>query len=132
MQVTIEGDGGLVISGAGPQEVRLKTGSYRVQATEGGQVVKQELVTIERGGRQVVRVALEPSMTTPEKAGSRKDAYSLGSKACSQNASTSRRLIQSNPVDAILLEQRGALCSSEPLRRGGSRLRCGPGERELR
>ena len=56
--ITIDGDD-LVITGAGPQEVRLKPGQYRVQATSGGQLVKQELVTIQRGGRRVVSVSLE-------------------------------------------------------------------------
>ena len=64
VSITIDGED-LVITGAGPQEVRLKPGQYRVQAAKGGQVVKQDLVTIERGGRQVVRVALEPSVTPP-------------------------------------------------------------------
>ena len=62
VSITIDGED-LVITGAGPQEVRLKPGQYQVQAAKGGQVVKQELVTIERGGRQVVRVALEPPVT---------------------------------------------------------------------
>jgi len=62
--VTIDGED-LIISGTGPQEVRLKPGQYQVQAAKDGQLVKQELVTIERGGRQVLRVALEPSATPP-------------------------------------------------------------------
>jgi len=64
VSVTIDGED-LVITGTGPREVRLKSGQYRVQASKGGQLVKQELVTIERGGRQVVRVALEPSAPPP-------------------------------------------------------------------
>jgi hypothetical protein len=63
VSITIDGED-LVITGAGPQEVRLKPGQYQVQATKGGRTVKQQLVTIERGGRQVVRVVLEPA-TTP-------------------------------------------------------------------
>jgi hypothetical protein len=59
--VTIEGDGGLVISGAGPKEVRLRPGSYRLRADKDGRPipVDQPLVTIERGGRQVVKVTRE-------------------------------------------------------------------------
>ncbi len=68
VNITIDGED-LVITGTGPQEVRLKAGQYRVQASKDGQLVKQELVTIERGGRQVVRVALEPSATPPAVAG---------------------------------------------------------------
>jgi hypothetical protein len=62
VKVTIEGDGGLVITGAGPQEVRLKPGSYRLQAAKDGKAVRldHDLVTIDRGGKRVVRVSLEP------------------------------------------------------------------------
>ena len=61
VKVTIEGGGGLVITGAGPQEVRLKPGSYKVQAAKQGKPValNQELVTITRAGKQLVRVRRE-------------------------------------------------------------------------
>lgn len=61
VMVTVEGDGGIVITGAGPQEVRLRPGSYKVQAAKDGKPVRldQELVTINRGDKQVVRVRLE-------------------------------------------------------------------------
>jgi Flp pilus assembly protein TadD/tRNA A-37 threonylcarbamoyl transferase component Bud32 len=61
VQVTIEGDGGLVITGAGPQEVRLRPGDYQVRASKDGQpvAVDQPLVTVERGGKQVVKVTRE-------------------------------------------------------------------------
>jgi WD40 repeat protein len=64
VKVTIEGDGGVVIRGAGPQEVRLKPGGYRVQATKDGKRarVDRELVTITRGGTQSVKVSLEPAV----------------------------------------------------------------------
>jgi WD40 repeat protein len=61
VKVTIEGDGGIVITGAGLQEVRLKPGSYKVHAAKDGKPVRldQELVTITRGDKQVVKVSLE-------------------------------------------------------------------------
>jgi hypothetical protein len=61
VKVTVEGDGGLVITGAGPQEVRLRAGNYRLRATKDGQPVKldRDLVTITRRDRQIVRVRLE-------------------------------------------------------------------------
>jgi WD40 repeat protein/Tol biopolymer transport system component len=60
VKVTIEGDGGLVITGAGPQEVRLRPGGYKVRVTKDGNPVrKEELVTITRGDRQVVKVSME-------------------------------------------------------------------------
>src|SRR5262249_16255440 len=63
VKVTVEGDGGLVIAGAGPQEVRLRPGSYKVRATKDGKPVREEeLVTITRGDKRVVKVSLEPAV----------------------------------------------------------------------
>jgi hypothetical protein len=61
VKVVVEGDGDLVITGAGPQEVRLRAGSYRLRATKDGKPVKldRDLVAISRGDRQIVRVWLE-------------------------------------------------------------------------
>jgi hypothetical protein len=61
VKVTVEGDGDLVITGAGPQEVRLRAGSYRLRATKDGKPVTldRDLVTISRGDKQIVRVRLE-------------------------------------------------------------------------
>jgi len=61
VKVTVEGDGDLVITGAGPQEVRLRAGSYRLKATKDGKPVKldRDLVAISRGDRQIVHVRLE-------------------------------------------------------------------------
>jgi WD40 repeat protein len=70
VKITVEGDGGLVITGAGPQEVRLRPGSYRLRAVKDGKAVREELVTISRGGREVVRVSLdraEVAKTKPER-----------------------------------------------------------------
>ena len=63
VKVTIEGDGGLVIKGAGLEEIRLRPGSYRVQADRNGQPVAldKDLVTVSRGGRAIVKVKLETS-----------------------------------------------------------------------
>jgi eukaryotic-like serine/threonine-protein kinase len=65
VKVTVEGDGGLVITGAGPQEVRLRPGSYRLLASKDGKVVREELVTITRGDRRVVTVSRESGGATP-------------------------------------------------------------------
>jgi hypothetical protein len=61
VKVTVEGDGDLVITGAGAREVRLRPGSYRLRATKDGKPVglDRDLVTITRGDMQVVRVRLE-------------------------------------------------------------------------
>ncbi|MBX9627237.1 MAG: protein kinase [Gemmataceae bacterium] len=59
--VSVKVDGSdLVITGAGVQEIRLKAGRHTVEATKGGKLVRQELVTVERNGRRVVRVSQEP------------------------------------------------------------------------
>jgi hypothetical protein len=71
VKIVVEGDGDLVITGAGPQEVRLRAGSYKLRATKDGRPVKldQELVTISRGDTKIVRVRLEgemPAAATPK------------------------------------------------------------------
>jgi hypothetical protein len=54
----------LVITGAGAKEIRLKAGQYKVQASKDGKVVRQELVTVTRKGRQVVRISQEAAAVT--------------------------------------------------------------------
>jgi WD40 repeat protein len=60
INVTVYGDGDeIAIAGAGLHEVRLRPGSYRVQASKDGVAIPLEhgLVTITRGGKQVVKVS---------------------------------------------------------------------------
>jgi serine/threonine protein kinase len=70
VSVTIDG-GEVVITGAGAKEIRLKPGQYKVQASKDGKVVRQELVTVSKNGRQVVRVSQEAgpvaNAASPEK-----------------------------------------------------------------
>jgi hypothetical protein len=63
VKVTIEGDGGIVIRGAGLEEIRLRPGIYKVQADRDGKSVplERELVSIAKSGREVVRVKLDAS-----------------------------------------------------------------------
>ncbi|WP_417388743.1 protein kinase domain-containing protein [Gimesia sp.] len=58
VSISIDGQE-MVITGAGVKELRLKPGQYQLQATKDGEVLQQELVTITRNGRQVVRVSRE-------------------------------------------------------------------------
>ncbi len=59
--VSVKIDGSdIVITGAGAKEIRLKPGSYTVEARKDGKLVRRELVTVTRNGRQVVRVSQEP------------------------------------------------------------------------
>ena len=48
---------------AGPQEIRLRAGSHRVQAIKDGKAVRDQLVTITRGGKEIVNVDFEPAET---------------------------------------------------------------------
>ncbi|QDT14937.1 WD40 repeat domain-containing serine/threonine protein kinase [Alienimonas californiensis] len=57
--VTIEGED-LLITGAGAGEIRLKPGAYTVKGTRDGEPVFQEVITVERSGREVVNVHWEP------------------------------------------------------------------------
>jgi WD40 repeat protein len=59
VRVSIDGED-IRILGAGPHEVRVRPGvAHRFQAVKDGQTVRQELVTVERGGKRVVRVSRE-------------------------------------------------------------------------
>jgi hypothetical protein len=58
VSVTVDG-GDVVITGAGAKEIRLKPGQYKVEASKDGTLVRRELVTVARNGRQVVRISKE-------------------------------------------------------------------------
>src|SRR5262249_39508417 len=63
VNVTVCG-AGVVITGGGAKEIRLKPGQYKVEASKDGKVVRQELVTVTRNGRQVVRISHEAAPLT--------------------------------------------------------------------
>src|SRR5262249_56215306 len=63
VSVTVDGSD-VVITGAGAKEIRLKPGQYKVEASKDGKVVRQELVTVERNGRRVVRISKEAAPPT--------------------------------------------------------------------
>lgn len=58
VSVSIDGEE-MVITGTGAKEIRLKPGQYKVLASKDGKLVCQELVTVTKNGRQVVRVSME-------------------------------------------------------------------------
>lgn len=58
VSVTIDGEE-IVITGAGAKEIRLTPGQYTVKATKDGKRIAREIVTVERDGRQVVRISAE-------------------------------------------------------------------------
>lgn len=61
VEVTIEGDGGLTITGAGPKELRLRPGQYRWHALKDGKTVGGDLVTVTRSGKKIVTVKVDES-----------------------------------------------------------------------
>jgi tRNA A-37 threonylcarbamoyl transferase component Bud32 len=63
VSVTVDG-GDVVITGAGAREIRLKPGQYKVRASKDGRVVRQELVTVSRNGRRVVRISRESAASS--------------------------------------------------------------------
>ncbi len=55
----------LVVTGAGVKELRLSVGKHNVQALKDGKVLRDELVTISRGGRTVVSIRREAENPQP-------------------------------------------------------------------
>jgi hypothetical protein len=110
VKVTVEGDGDLVITGAGPQEVRLRAGSYRLRATKDGKPVKldHDLVTITRGDTQVVRVRLEdepPTAVVPRAEGGA--FVRLGSKGVAERKFDTLAEAVQSASDGDTIEIRG-------------------------
>ena len=62
VKVKIDNDT-VVIANAGPQEIRLRAGSHRVQAIKDGKAVRDQFVTITRDGKEIVNVDLDPAET---------------------------------------------------------------------
>jgi serine/threonine protein kinase len=63
--VSVAVDGAdVVVTGTGVKDIRLKPGSYKVRASKGGRLVRQELVTVTRNGRRVVRISKQPRRIT--------------------------------------------------------------------
>lgn len=63
--VSISIDGAdVVITGAGVKEIRLKPGQHKLLASKDGKLLHQELVTVARDGRQVIRVSKEAGPAT--------------------------------------------------------------------
>jgi hypothetical protein len=60
VSVTIEGED-LVITGAGAKEIRVPAGSHRVTFSKDGRPIDQKLVTVTRGGREIVTATFQPA-----------------------------------------------------------------------
>ena len=93
--VSVAVDGAdVVITGAGAKEIRLKPGQYKVEASKDGKVVRQELVTVTRNGRQVVRISKEAAPLT---AAERWEKSVAALPAEKQVEAVARRLKELNP-----------------------------------
>jgi hypothetical protein len=136
VKVVVEGDGDLVITGAGPQEVRLRAGSYRLKATKDGRPVKldRDLVNITRHDRQIVRVRLEgdaPAAAVPK---AETGAFVLqgGKGVAERKFDTLAEAVQrANDGDTIEVRGNGPF-ATEPLRiRAALTIRAGHGFRPV-
>ena len=94
--VSVHLDGSdLVIVGAGVREIRLKPGSYALEARKGDQVVQRELVRVTRDGREVVRVCQEASPAAATAAAWERSVAALS--AVGQVTAVAARLKDLNP-----------------------------------
>jgi tRNA A-37 threonylcarbamoyl transferase component Bud32 len=93
VSVTVDG-GDVVITGAGAKEIRLKPGQYKVEASKDGKLVRQELVTVTRNGRQVVRISKDAGPLTEAE---RWEKAVAALPAAEQVKAVARRLQQLNP-----------------------------------
>lgn len=64
VSVSIDGKE-MVITGTGGKEIRLQPGQHNVQASKDGKLLQQEVVTVTKNGRQVVRVSREADGASP-------------------------------------------------------------------
>ena len=64
--IRVEADGKeIVITGAGVHEVRLRPGPHQLKVMQDGKPVREELITITRGGKQVARGRNARASTKP-------------------------------------------------------------------
>ena len=50
-----------IITGAGPEEIRVNAGVHVVQGLKDGRVISNKIVSISRGGEETVEVSVEAS-----------------------------------------------------------------------
>jgi WD40 repeat protein len=96
INVTIYGHGDeIAITGAGPQEVRLRPGRYRVRASKDGVPIPLDngLVTVTRGGKQVVKVSLQSDGAQPAAIDVQPRATIRGAAMSSATFSADRRFL---------------------------------------
>jgi eukaryotic-like serine/threonine-protein kinase len=98
-RVSVKIDGSdIVITGAGAQEIRLKPGRYKVEASKDGKLVRQQLVTVTQNGREVVRVSQEAAPTALKKT-SEEAADTKAAKAAADAAAWERAVSKLPPTE---------------------------------
>jgi len=66
VKVTVDENGETItVTGIGEHEIKLRPGRHALEAAKGGRVLQSDLLTITRGGREVVTVGPEPYQPTP-------------------------------------------------------------------
>jgi hypothetical protein len=133
VKVTIEGDGGLVITGAGLEEIRLRPGSYKVHADRDGKPVAldRELVSIAKGGREIVKVKME-APAAPMAAKGEKGAFVLLAAGKERKFDTLAEAVQgANDGDTIEVRGNGPFVTDHIRFRHALAVRAGVGFRPV-
>ncbi len=105
VKVKVDGED-VVITGAGPQELRVKPGMHTVEAAKRG-TVRTQVVTVERGGKMAVEVDFEPALAiappgvSTKAAASRTLAVTLGAN---DDGSLGRIAVGGQPLPGGLAE----------------------------
>jgi serine/threonine protein kinase len=130
VKVTIQGDGGLKLTGAGLQEIRLPLGSYRVVADKDGRrlPLERELVSIAKGGREVVKVKLEATPASMDTSDAEVDAFVLLGGGSERKFSTlADAVIGSSEGDTIEIRGNGPFLTPPILIQQSLTIRAGKG-----
>jgi serine/threonine protein kinase len=116
IQITVEGDGGLIITGAGPQELRLRPGSYHVRPSKDGKPLPEEAITISRGGKRIVavRCMAEAAPLPGPSAVSAFVVLNRASRAERAYATLAEAIVGSNSGDTIEIRGNGPF-TTQPL-----------------
>jgi serine/threonine protein kinase/WD40 repeat protein len=101
----------LVISGAGPEEIRVNAGQHYVQGLKDGKVVSETIVSIARGGEETVDVSVEPSPTpataatpTPNPEATEIEIAEIDEKRASNRFDVAKRMIEKGYVSQAQFE----------------------------
>src|SRR5262249_17811478 len=136
VKVTIEGAGGLRITGAGLEEIRLRPGNYRVQADRDGKPVPLEknLVEVTRGGRAIVKVKLEAAAVSAAAKAEKGAFVLLGAKGGAERTfdTLAEAVLSASDGDTIEVRGNGPFLT-EPIHLGRTALtiRAGAGFRPV-